>query len=250
MRATLPRLKSILRYLTMADAIYKWRIHQSQCVNCNGKYFISLRDDPFMTRCLRCHANLTNLALIPVIKKHLSSSVINKAWEMSTYGATFDYLKKNIPYVVGTEYIPGAEPGEIIKNVMNQDVQKLSFEDACFDLITSNQVFEHVPDDIRGYKECFRVLRPGGALIFTVPLYENDATECLAEIKDNEILFHRKAEYHDSRKSGPKSVLTFWHHSRKDICQRVASVGFTAKLIDVKALKSQSNAQQVIYAIK
>lgn len=41
----------------------------------------------------------------------------------------------------------------------------LDYEDASFDVVTSNGVLEHVPDDDRSLGEVFRVLRPGGAFL-------------------------------------------------------------------------------------
>lgn len=41
----------------------------------------------------------------------------------------------------------------------------LDYEDASFDVVTSNGVLEHVPDDDRSIGEVFRVLRPGGAFL-------------------------------------------------------------------------------------
>jgi ubiquinone/menaquinone biosynthesis C-methylase UbiE len=54
--------------------------------------------------------------------------------------------------------MPDEKLGERINGIFNQDVQHLTFSDASFDVVTSNQVFEHVPDDIKGYAECLRVL--------------------------------------------------------------------------------------------
>ena len=130
-----------------------------------------------MIRCLSCRANGTNLSLIPVINKHRKFSPIQQAWEMSTYGATLSFLRKHVDHVYASEYFEGKHSGEVVDGVMNQDVQGTSFSDSSLDLITSNQVFEHVPDDIKGYAECFRILRPGGALCFTVPFYNIPATE-------------------------------------------------------------------------
>jgi ubiquinone/menaquinone biosynthesis C-methylase UbiE len=74
--------------------------------------------------------------------------------------------------------------------IVNQDVQKLTYENDSFDVITSNQVFEHVPNDIQGFSECFRVLRKGGgALIFTVPLYDTPSTIRKAMLNGKEIVF-------------------------------------------------------------
>ena len=52
---------------------------------------------------------------------------------------------------------------------VNADVTNLSFEDSSFDLIISFDVFEHIDNDQKCIDECFRVLRKGGNLVFTVP---------------------------------------------------------------------------------
>ena len=140
--------------------------------------------------------------------------------------------------------------GEVVNGIRNEDVQNLSMLDESLDLITSNQVFEHVPDDIAGYTECFRVLRPGGALIFTVPINNEPNTIMAAEKIGGKIIFHMEPEYHGSRAGGPKSALVFWHFSVQDICERVSRAGFNTKLIDVMITPAQMIPQKVIYAVK
>jgi SAM-dependent methyltransferase len=50
------------------------------------------------------------------------------------------------------------------------DVQALPYADASFDLVVHSDTLEHVRDPVRGLAECRRVLRKGGACIFTVPI--------------------------------------------------------------------------------
>ena len=246
----LNRLRSALRYFNHADPIYRWRLSRACCPNCEGQWFLSLRPDAFMTRCLSCGANVTNLSLIPVIQMHRRLRRIDTAWEMSTYGATLAYLRRTVREVHASEYFPGEAPGARIGGVMNQDVQQLSFADESLDLITSNQVFEHVADDRQGFRECFRVLRPGGALIFSVPLYDTEETEQLAAVQHGELVYFKPREFHDSRRDGPGSALCFWRHSFNDIAARVAEAGFVTRLIAVRLPPALKEATYVVYARK
>jgi len=48
----------------------------------------------------------------------------------------------------------------------------MPFEPASFDTVICTQVAEHVPEPLRLFAECARVLRPGGHLILTTPQTE------------------------------------------------------------------------------
>ena len=49
------------------------------------------------------------------------------------------------------------------------DAAAIAFRDETFDVVLSCDVLEHVPDDERATHEMYRVLRPGGVGIVTVP---------------------------------------------------------------------------------
>jgi SAM-dependent methyltransferase len=49
------------------------------------------------------------------------------------------------------------------------DAEKMSLEDGSYDLVLCTQVLEHCTNPQRVVDECYRVLRPGGTLIVTVP---------------------------------------------------------------------------------
>jgi SAM-dependent methyltransferase len=76
----------------------------------------------------------------------------------------------------GEEY----KSGETVRGKMHQDLMALSFEDASMDIVLSSDVFEHIPYPYRAHAEVYRVLRPGGRHIFTVPFY---ATRYLDEVR-------------------------------------------------------------------
>lgn len=48
-------------------------------------------------------------------------------------------------------------------------MEKLPFKDNSFDKIIMSEVAEHLPDDVKGLKEVYRVIKPGGILCLTVP---------------------------------------------------------------------------------
>lgn len=60
-------------------------------------------------------------------------------------------------------------PGATYAAYPRVDMQALPYADASFDLVIHSDTLEHVPHPLRALSECARVLRPGGALCYTVP---------------------------------------------------------------------------------
>ena len=195
---------------------------------------------------------MTNLSLIPVIKQHFKDRYQGKvAYELSTYGSTLAWLRRNFQHVITSEWMPGLPLGQTVNGTRNEDVQRLTFASDSIDLVSSNQVFEHVPDDLLGFGECLRVLRTGGAMILSLPLFDAATTQRIATLENSKVVFIGEAEYHDSRLEGACSVPVFWHHAVGDIAARVQSVGFrSAELLDVTIAPTQKIAAKIIYAVK
>lgn len=68
------------------------------------------------------------------------------------------------------------------------DIVRTGLPAATYDVIIANHVLEHIPDDRRAMDELFRLLRPGGLALLTVPVnvsrqqtYENPAVATPAE---------------------------------------------------------------------
>ncbi len=56
--------------------------------------------------------------------------------------------------------------------LVGADLTCLPFRSATFDVVTSLDVIEHVPDEDRAVAEISRVLSPGGILVASVPAYQ------------------------------------------------------------------------------
>ncbi len=49
------------------------------------------------------------------------------------------------------------------------DAHNLPFDDAVFDCVVANEVFEHLTDPVKACDELFRVLKPGGRAVISIP---------------------------------------------------------------------------------
>ena len=150
-------------------------------------------------------------------------------YELSSRGALCRYLRRQFTRVTVSELWDDVPPGSLRGGVQCQDVQRLTHGDSTFDLVTSTEVFEHVPDDRRAFAEVYRVLRPGGLLVFTVPLMDTGPTLERAEIRYNRIVHLVTPEYHGDRLRGRRGVLAFRTYG-PDITDRLRAAGFDAWL--------------------
>lgn len=99
--------------------------------------------------------------------------------------------------LICSEYLDNAE--ESFENIANEDLCNLSFEDASFDLVVCNELFEHIADLQQAFREIARVLRPGGRLVATCPMaFGQEAT--IVKVKQNpdtgDIEVPEDAEFH------------------------------------------------------
>ena len=135
-------------------------------------------------------------------------------------------------------------------SVVCQDVQNLFLNDESFDLVTSTEVFEHVPDDSKGFSEIYRVLKKDGYFIFTVPLSDKPKTveRCLLQ-PDGTIIHQLEPEYHGDQIRGQGRVLAFRNYGL-DITERLESCGFHAEIRLVNSTRNVIEDQKVIIAKK
>jgi SAM-dependent methyltransferase len=75
-----------------------------------------------------------------------------------------------LPGFRSSDYEPGTLSGEVVRGIRSEDLTRLSYPDASFDLVLTSETLEHVPDLAAALSEIHRVLVPGGCHICTVPL--------------------------------------------------------------------------------
>jgi SAM-dependent methyltransferase len=179
-------------------------------------------------RCVRCLSTFRHRA-VGVVLRRLGVPREADVYELSSRGALCRHLRRTFARVTVSELFDDVAPGGFRDGVQCQDVQRLTHPDAAFDLVTSTEVFEHVPDDGRAFAEIHRVLRPGGHLVFTVPLMESAPTLERARIERGTVVHLVEPEYHDDRLRGRGAVLAFRTYG-PDVVDRLHDAGFKARL--------------------
>jgi len=208
---------SILRWREFAVAV-------GVCPFCGRSVLVRLCRDPRGLRCLRCAAGLAHLSLGKVMRQRKPDLGSLDVCELSAQGPLADHLRRHARSAAVSEYFPEAARGELHDGVRCEDVLRLTYPDATFDLVTHTEVLEHVADDARALSELHRVLKPGGLMLFTVPLHGGEATIERARIRGGTIEHLLPPVYHRDplRREG---ILAFRDYG-SDIIGRLQAAGF------------------------
>lgn len=237
-----------------AFGLIKWRelrFQTGNCSMCGRTIYIKLCSDNISAiRCLRCRASVTSMAIASVLKDLVENWEEKNIYELSSRGPFFQFLRKRAPHLTSSEYFDDIPPGAHKGKVQCQDVQGLTYADESFDLCTCTEVFEHVPDDQKGFREICRVLKPGGQFLFTVPLSGRGKTIERVRLNEGKLIYLEEPEYHDDRVRGPGKVLCYRNYGL-DIVDRLNRAGFKdAEIILVKAPTRWGYKRRVVVACK
>jgi len=117
--------------------------------------------------CDQCGANLRSIALANALRAFLGTGQTLQQAIHSPAGRTLSILEINeagklTPFLKQFGgYVFGAYP--------EVDMHAIPYPAASFDVVVHSDTLEHVPNYVHALEECRRVLKPGGALCYTVP---------------------------------------------------------------------------------
>ena len=133
---------------------------------------------------------LLGLGQYSSLKESLGELTKKHIYEIGCTGAINQLLAATRNFVF-SDFFDDTPPGfRNASGILCEDVQKLSFDDGSFDLIISQDVLEHIPDPFRGLSEIYRVLKPNGYHIFTVPFHADMARSVSRVRLESGILHH------------------------------------------------------------
>lgn len=224
------------------------KIRYGYCPICKkGTLFASrydwLRDH---YRCLRCKSIPRFRAITDVVERHFPKWRQLTIHESSPYGAASDMLARECRNYVATHFFPDVPFGESRGEFRCENLESQTFEDCSFDLVVTQDVFEHVLHPDRAFREISRTLKPGGAHVFTVPWYYWQKTLVRAQEKEGRIEHLLPPEYHGNPISEAGSlVIREWGHDMFDFIRKCSGMftvaihiynpheGIEAKFIEV-----------------
>lgn len=216
----LARLRSAFAQVRLSDS----RATFGHCPYCGFSLFVQLNLKSGGLRCVRCSAGVVQQSIGWALREHVGPLAMLDICELSARGALAAYLRRNARSAATSEYFPTIAPGTIHDGVRVEDVQRLTYADASFDLVTHTEVLEHVPDDERALAELLRVLRPGGIMLFTVPMHAGHDTVVRARLCDGALQHLLEPVYHDDPLQ-TAGILAFRDYGQ-DIVDRVGAAGF------------------------
>lgn len=211
----------------LALGMLEWRqlaARLGRCPICGPTLFVRLNGTDWGVRCVRCGSAPNTLLIASVLQDLCPHLGEMKVYALASYGPLFDYLSAHSGHLTISYYDPDVPPGEYRDGVQCQNVQQLTFADETFDLCVHSEVFEHVAEDHQGFRDIHRVLKPGGLMVFTVPVFDRDNTVERARLVHGEIEHMLPPEYHDDQLRG--RVLAFRDYGW-DVVKRAEAAGFT-----------------------
>jgi SAM-dependent methyltransferase len=95
-------------------------------------------------------------------------------------------------------------------DTLSENLEFLSFPDDTFDLFITKDVLEHVFNPDIAIREIMRVLRPGGAHVFTTPKHRSMTNSApRATLNDGLVVYLKEEDYHGNPVGDGRALVTW-----------------------------------------
>ncbi len=135
------------------------------------------------------------------------------SWEQLTIhesSASNDFISRYCPNYSRSYFFEDVPLGTMYRGNRCETLEHLTFGDNSFDLFVTQDVLEHVFDPERSVREVMRVLKPGGAHVFTTPKHKGLAkTARRARFRDGAVEHLLEAQYHGNPIGDGRSLVTW-----------------------------------------
>lgn len=212
-------------FCIVCDNIVPFHVDFWNAYNINGKKIPNWRERLVCPSCgLNNRMRLTYHLISDLMANFSSSSVY--ITEQTTN--LFKLLKRLNPSMIGSEFLDEVPKGSLNSaGIRNEDFTNLTFSDNQFDYIISLEVLEHIPDYKKALRESFRILKPKGKFLFTVPFNRNSRENIVrAKLNDDGTIAHiLPPEYHGDPLNRIQGCLCYYHFGW-EVLDDLKSIGY------------------------
>jgi SAM-dependent methyltransferase len=211
-----------------------------------------LRDHLFCSECLSIPRER---ALMHVIRSYYPDYKTLDVHESSPGGRGASIkLHEECESYTASQFYPDIEEGKYHKiGYQCQNLERMTFEDNSFDLFITQDVMEHIFDPAKAFKEIARVLKPGGAHIFTVPIVnkEKPSVRCASMHNNGEIFHFEEPEYHGNPVDSKGALVVMnWGYDIADFIYAHARTATTIVAIDNLEMGIRAELNEVLISRK
>lgn len=165
--------------------------------------------------CMNCNSSLRSMTLADSILNYYSLRIDFQLIGKSKFARTIKLLEIN-------------EAGNL-HSIFNKfkkfhfaeypkvDMQNMPYTENYFDMVVHSDTLEHVENSGLALKECYRVLKNGGVLFYTIPI----VYERLTRRRDN-----LKNSFHGSQDEGQGDDFKVWTEYGADFWVEIINAGF------------------------
>lgn len=229
-------------------------IHKGYCPICESDtFFVKTGDwlrDSYL--CWKCSSIPRQRALIVALNLFYADWKNLTIHESSPSGASSIFIEKNCPQYVSSHFFQDRLGGEFKNGIRCENLEKMTFEDSSFDLIITQDVFEHIMNPAAALREISRVLKPGGAHVFTMPWYPKlKQTVQRAKMVNGEIEFLEEPVYHGNPIDTEGSLVTFdWGLDFTDYIYKNSGMFTTIYLVKDQSMGLEADFLEVFISRK
>ena len=149
--------------------------------------------------CKHCNMNNRHRLIASVIRQNISANS-KTIYMMEQKSKLYKWVTANHKdaSVTGSEYLGNnIKSGTTIDGIRHENAQDLSLKSKSFDLVISNDVFEHLPNPEAAFRECSRILNEKGKILFTIPFfYRSRESKSRAKYENGHLLHLLPPHYH------------------------------------------------------
>lgn len=236
--------------------------HAGRCPICerdvtfvaNGPYFRNT------LRCSVCRSAPRNRALMQVLSRHVPGWRALAIHEGSPGWDSFSRrLVGECARYTASQFDAAVPFGTTVEattlpcgRYRSEDLESQTFADGSFDLVITQDVFEHVYRPDLAIREIARTLKPGGATLMTVPITRRgQSSRRRASLEGGVVTHHLPPEYHGNPIGTDGSLVTVdWGYDIVAYLQKHSGLCFLMLAIDDIDLGIRAELNEVLIGFR